>query len=92
MAAGWGALWKGGGAALMESRVDWPDGLLLSPAVVIVTSCDFYSPANNGFFHVTIFHTMHRNGMFMYVGLPHDKISSSCLGKTEFELLIMIEC
>lgn len=75
----------------MESGVDWPVGLLLSPAVVIVTSCDFYRPANNGFFHATIFHTMHRNGMFMYMGLPHDKNPSGCLGKIECELLIMID-
>lgn len=34
----------------MESGVDWPDGVLLSPAVVTVTWCDFYGPANNGFF------------------------------------------
>lgn len=89
VAAVWGALWKWGGAALMESGVDWPDGVLLSPAVVTVTSCDFYRPANNGSFHETIFHTMHRNVMFMYVGLPHDKKLSSWLGKIEFELLNM---
>lgn len=70
MAPVWGALWKWGGAALMESGVDQPDGVLLNPAVVTVTSCDFYRPANNGFFHETVFHTMHRNVMFMHVGFP----------------------
>lgn len=73
----------------MESGVDWPDSVLLSPAVVTVTSCDFYRPVNNGFFHETIFHTMHRNVMFMYAGLPLDQNPSSWLGKIEFESLIM---
>lgn len=62
--------------------------MLLSPAVVTVTSFDFHRSANNGFFHKTIVHTMHRNVMFIYVGLPHDQCPASWLGKTEVESLI----
>lgn len=55
-----------------------------------VTSTDQLTMA---FFQETILHTMHRNVMFMYVGLPHEQKFSCWLGqrKIEFEPLIMIK-